>query len=279
MMAPCFRRTYESQAVRVRDLCRLAGRAFGVEAVHDLRVEIKRLRAFFDLVEACNPLFAGADQFRPIRKLFKAAAQLRETQVDSSLARDKSAAMVLRLDEYRNELKEEELRARKRFAAAAGSFNPDLFLARETAIHRALDGIDLPDLQSKAETYLQALTGELLRLKQSGPQDRKTLHRVRVLSKKTRYVLDVVQACFRPDEASLQKLNDSLRAVHQALGQWHDLQLALASVQEFYNNKAIKPLADERSYATFARVLQEDIALRLEVFEKAWGEFVRQAGT
>jgi CHAD domain-containing protein len=279
MMAPCFRQNYESQAVRVRDLCRLAGRTFGVEAVHDLRVEIKRLRAFFDLVESCNPLFAGADQFRPIRKLFKAAAPLRETQVDSSLARDKSAAMGLCLDEYRNELKEAEFRARKKFAAAAGSFDPDLFLEREMAIHRALGGIDLPGLQSKAEAYLRNLTGELLRLKQSGPQDRKTLHRVRILAKKTRYVLEVVQTCFRPDEAAFQGLNDSLRAVHQALGQWHDFQLGLASVQEFYNNKAIKPLADEPSYPGYARALQEDSALRLEAFEKAWGEFVRQAGT
>jgi len=279
MMAPCLRQSYESQAVRIRDLCRRAGRTFGVEAVHDLRVEIKRLRAFFDLVEVCNPLFAGAGQFRPIRKLFKAAAPLREIQVDSSLARDKSAAMGLRLDEYRNELKEAELRARKKFAAAAGSFDPDLFLERETAIHRALDGIDLPELQSKAEAYLQTLTGELLRLKQSGPLDRKTLHRVRILAKKTRYVLEVVQACFHPDEAALQSLNDSLRAVHQALGHWHDDRLGLASVQAFYDNKAIKPLLDEPSYPAYAQALQKDSALRLEAYEKAWGEFVRQAGT
>jgi CHAD domain-containing protein len=279
MMSPCFREIYETRAVRVRDLRRCAARTFGVETVHDLRVEIKRLRAFFDLAEACNPLFAGRAAFQPIRKLFKAAAPLREVQVDLTLARDKCAALGLRLDEYRNALKAAELRARKKFSAAAGCFDPGVFLDQETALRRVLDGIESSVLQSKTEAFFHILTGELRHLERAGPRDRQTLHRIRILAKKSRYVLEVVQACFRPGEAALQELNESLRAVHQALGQWHDLELGLASVQDFHASTAIKPLLDDHSYTVYAQALQADSGRRLEAFEKAWGEFTRRAET
>jgi CHAD domain-containing protein len=202
---------------------------------------------------------------------------LREAQVDSSLARDRGASLGLRLDEYRNELKEAELRARKRFASAARAFDPDIFLEWETDIRRALDGIEPPALQSVSEAFFRSLTVELVRLRQSGPQDRTTLHRLRILSKKARYVLEIVQACFRPDEAALQMQNDSLRAVHQELGEWHDLQLGLGSVREFCAAQAVTPLADEPSYGAYARALQAESDLRLAAFEEAWGEFVRRA--
>jgi len=269
MMPLCFREVYESKAVGVRELLGLAALGFGEEAVHDLRVEIKRLRAFFDLVEDCNRLFCGRDQFKPIRVLFKAAGSLREVQVDLSLAKAKSAALHLDLDEYRNELKGEELRARRKFAAAAADFEPGLFLEREEAISRALAGLDLPFLQSRTEAFFEKLVADLRRLKQPGG-DRTTLHKIRIQTKKTRYVLEVLQKCFRPDEARLKDLNDSLRAVHQALGQWHDLQLGLASARVFLDEKAARPLTHEDSYTAYVQALQADSDRNLGDFEKAW---------
>ena len=50
MIFDCFGQYYKSQEQKIRQNFLLAVSNFDVESIHDLRVEIKRLRAFFHLI-------------------------------------------------------------------------------------------------------------------------------------------------------------------------------------------------------------------------------------
>lgn len=272
MIPPGLFRFYESRAVAIRDLRRSARRHFGREAIHDLRVEIKRLHALFELVEACNPLFESRKQFRPFRNLFRAAGPLREAQVDLALARHWVAALDLKLDEYRSEMTAVEVRSRRAFAAAASSFHPGVLLERQESLALALAPFGPGPLRSLIEEFLWAQASRLLSLKDAASLDQLALHRIRIQAKKTRYVLEILRASSARERACWQTLNDALRAVHQPLGLWHDDQMGLGSLRAFCETSAVRPLREESSYAAYARALRQDQTLRLADFEKAWAQ-------
>ncbi len=278
MPPSCLRRTFDAEISRIRKMTGRSRRMFGLEAIHDLRVEIKRLRALFDLIEACRPRFPRRKRFKPFRRLFKAAGGLREAQVESSLARDKATSPRLDLDAYRNVLKDDELRARRRFCAAAKAFERGSSLPCRKAIDKALDGLDPRSVQTAIEARCDKLRRGLLQLKRAKLAKR-GLHAIRVRAKRMHDTLEILQGCFRPDDAALAGLNESLRAVHQALGRWHDLELAAASLRDFLANRAVRPLAEEPAYTDYARLMRADSRRHLAAFEKAWENFIRRASS
>ncbi len=274
MRASCFRRLFEKEAGQVHERAGLARHDFGVEDIHDLRVEVKRLRALLGVVKACSPGFKDRKLSKPFRRLFRSAAGLREAQVSVGLARGWAASSGLALDEYRNVLKQDEIQGRKAFAHEAARFRRN-FSSRES---EAIDGA----VKGRTDHALERLTGERLStlrrrlqgLKKPAPAKR-NLHRIRVQTKKTRYTLEVLQRCFRPDDARLTRLNRALRSIHQALGRWHDLELAAASLREFLARRAEGRLSNPGAYEAFGRFLAFEGKKRLEEFEKAWIRLTR----
>jgi CHAD domain-containing protein len=275
MPSSCLQRTYDAEASKIRKLAARSGKTFGFEEVHDLRVEVKRLRALLDVIEHCRPGFPVRERFKPFRKLFKAAGGLREAQVASSLAREKAVALQLDLDAYRNLLKSDELRERKKFSAAAKAFRRRSLGACRKAIDRALDVMGASSVQTAVEARLDELRRKVARLKRPKPVKRE-LHLLRIRSKRMHDTLEILQRCFRPDDTELEALSESLRAVHQALGRWHDLELAANSLRVFLRKRAVRPLAGEGAYAEYERALRVDRRRYLAGFKKAWEGLVRQ---
>lgn len=58
---------------------------FSISTFHQLRVEIKKLNATFELINNCIPKFKRAKTFKPFRILFKQAGKIRELQVEEAL--------------------------------------------------------------------------------------------------------------------------------------------------------------------------------------------------
>lgn len=274
MHGSCFRRLFEREAGRIFRLAGRARRDFDAEDVHDLRVEVKRLRALLGVVKACSPKFKTRKLSGPFRRLFKAAAGLREAQVGSGLAGSWAASSALRLDEYRNALKQDELKGRKVFAAEAKRFRRDLLAGVGEDVDGAVRKRTSRELERSTEKRLAALSEGLLKLKKPRPAKR-DLHRIRVQAKKTRYTLEVLQECFHPDDAGLERFNRALRSVHQALGRWHDLELASASLRGFFARRAEGPPSSPKAYEAYGRFLEFEGKKRLAEFEKAWAKLHR----
>jgi len=74
---------------------RLAFDEHSADGVHDLRVDLKRMRALFDMVEALNNGFRAKQAFKQFRGIAKHTSALRDVQVQrdviASLAADPGA--------------------------------------------------------------------------------------------------------------------------------------------------------------------------------------------
>ncbi len=76
---------YHLQIIEFQDKFQRAKTDKEEEAIHALRVSLKKIRAFFRLMEHLNPEFPQKENFKPFRKVFKEAGALRDIQVQIHL--------------------------------------------------------------------------------------------------------------------------------------------------------------------------------------------------
>lgn len=275
VMSPESLWTYYGNLQRiVEENYNLAVRFADVEGVHDMRVGIKRLRAYFNLIEWINPVFQAKQNLKPIRRLFKAAGKIRDIHVQQELMMRWATELNLEMSEYYNFLKQKETEERKRFADfARKKFDLKVFQSNWTLIQNVLSFISTEYIQYKSEERFNAQIEELIKFKEKENFVEDDYHAIRILSKETRYTLEVLQACFPPKNIWTQ-LNETLRKVHQALGRWHDDDVSLLVLDGFLLSYAGKSFFDRNSYVKFKKSLADDKLKQMAEFEQRWMDFL-----
>jgi len=273
MFPDCFFEYYQSQYQKIKKNYILSIKYFDVEGIHDLRVEIKRLRAFFNLVEWINPNFQAKQDFKKIRKLFKAAGRIRDVHVQQALARRWIDKLNLDLSEYYNFLKQKEMEARPEFSVSCKKFDLSIFKTNGNRISKLIKILPGEYAQSKTEEQFRGLIDELIKFKNKENLMEEDYHQIRILSKAARYTLEILQRCFSKSR-TLDELNEKLREVHQALGKWHDDDVGLQSLGSFMKDYAKQPFFNVNSYDEFSKKLLVEKESLLVTFEEKWNNFL-----
>jgi len=279
MIVPeCFWDYYKGQQQRIKRDYGRALQHFEIEGVHDLRVDIKRLRAYFNLIEAINPVFQAKPNFKRIRGLFKSAGPLRDVQVQQQVVLKWSQESELELSEYYNYLKQKEFTARKDFYRTSRKFDFKVFSATWTKIRHSMMYISHDYVQFKAEGRLNDLVAEVISFKNNQDFVEEDYHPIRILSKEARYTLEIIQNCY-PTQSHWEELNVSLRSLHQALGKWHDADIALLFLDGFMLEYKQPSFFNKDSYMFYFKGLQKQKKDMLEQFETNWGRFIGLIGS
>lgn len=193
------------------------------ELVHELRLSIKKLRAFHKLAgplcpEDTNDLIHVK---RRVRKLFRIAGQLRDTQVQLHLLGTYEQQTGEQYPEFGRWLLKRE---QKRMAKFGFSPQPVLPHTKAHLTHQQLGEILA---SASEETIKDVSTGVLADLISrarnlaSGHLSDRNLHRVRTLTKQVRYILSIMHRSF-PEYTFDQVHVESLREIEAVAGYWHD---------------------------------------------------------
>ncbi len=258
---------YERRVRYFADHFALASRFPASGAIHEMRVGLKRLRTFFNLVGSIEAAFAAEEAFAPARKLFRAAGKLRNLHVIEARVREASTTASLELSEYYNWLKECERREVKKFGRACRGFRKDFFGSAWKAMASYLEGRAAPGVRKRSADRLLALIREIKGERFMKPGVRR-LHFLRTRTKEARYTLEILQECgLTGDDGA--RLDERLRDVHQSLGRWHDEEVVLESLREFRKLRVPGPLVSFKSYLEFSRLTKEHKAESLAAFEAA----------
>jgi CHAD domain-containing protein len=245
-------------------------------AIHDMRVGLKRLRAFFDLVGAVDPRFKAEEVFSPARKLFRAAGRLRNLHVLEAKAREAAAGSSLELSEYYNWLKEDESREIRRFGRASRRFRGGFFASAWSTMETSFEGLAAAEIRKRAEARLLDLIREI-KAERFMRRDARRLHLLRTRAKEARYTLEILQECgLTGDEGP--RLNERLRDIHQSLGRWHDEEVVLESLREFRKGRTDGPLISFKSYLEFSRLARARKADNMACFEAGWAALLALLG-
>jgi CHAD domain-containing protein len=269
---------YHSRIARfvIRNL--IAARdCYSIEGIHDLRVGIKRWRALTVLLQAILPGFDCGNCRKELNKIFKAAGRVRDCHIQQEQIRNSRTNRNWVLSEYYNDLKKTELPVRERFVRTATGFNPQILATVETDITQATTSAQTDVMVQNAFRRLQQGMRILLRYDMPGGFPEGDLHAIRIRSKETRYLVEIIQNCLSHRQ-DLGDLNARLYGVHQALGVWHDRQVALQRLTQFLDDHRKSRARIPQAYAAFTREIRDGKEAALRAFDSAWSQLVRLAG-
>jgi len=221
------------------------------KAIHDLRVNTRRLIAILDLAKAVSGDAEIAKLQRRFKKVLKRMGPLRDTQVLLvNLSRIQQRGLVgdfkktLEQKERReiNVIRDELSRGRKQKLSKAvedvrgGFCNLQVKLGREK-VHRSIDRV----LSSRRNELLKAER----RFHRSQPISEDLLHAMRIALKKFRYVIEAAQPLL--DDSARQRAKE-MHAFQQLIGESRDVELLRAALEKWANKRgkviAVVPALD-----------------------------------
>jgi CHAD domain-containing protein len=233
---------FERRFAKMRKQYLLAAGKHDPEGVHECRVALKRLKALFRLVESVHPDFDAKKRFRGFRKLFKAFAAIRDLHIQIGIAEELSGVEEFPQERYILYLKDREEKALAGLDAFAAEFSLERLRKRGKKIERALAELDPETAGLRAGERYAALLAELLgRIGSEEPSD-DVMHDIRKRFKELHYTREVLDEVFPGGERSKKNLA-RLKKVHQALGKWHDYDVAVSSVERFAKRDGAVPAA------------------------------------
>ncbi|HSR51737.1 MAG TPA: CHAD domain-containing protein [Acidobacteriota bacterium] len=249
------------------------------EAIHQFRLCVKRLRSFYQWAETLDPEFSAKEKAAQVRALFKAAGRVRDAQVQRRLASHWQESTRISLDGYLNHLGELESEHGAPLREACHGFPEDVLSRRRQEVSDLLEGAASQDLPSALDKHLKMLVERLHEMTgqegggkaHSGDDDP---HRVRILTKRIRYASEAALSAHL-EEAGLKALIESMKALHDPLGDWHDRRVASRFAQKYLESGP--PEAEGERLKLFVQSMKEEEGGFLDAFRENWQAFVKSS--
>jgi len=216
-----------------------ASLSFGVEALHDMRVAIKRIRSVNLLLTRLHGSEMTAKcQCSSIREIFRLAGKIRDLQVQLQLVTDTSSKLGITFFAYLRYLRKQEFKATRkmRIHRQNGDISGNLTKYYECSIVliNALNNQQISD-------EMFSLVADLFELVSSmrGQQTQdENFHEIRRRLKQCQYLLTVIDH----SESKLPHVASTLKKLNKLntlLGDWHDKHVAMEMLETFMKDKLL----------------------------------------
>ena len=201
------------------------------DGIHDLRVALKRLKAFFRLIETINCDFDAAGNFKNFKKIAKNTSSLRDSQVQQIVLNETKEALGIDVNEFELFLRKIETESVEKFQTFSKKAPVKKLKASKKNINNALKNISPVLAETKVHGRFYNQRNNLIIMSRKKYLKEELLHTLRFLSKETHYTFEIAQQCFKMFEDN-EDFVRAIKKVHQTLGNWHDYYVSL----EYLNN-------------------------------------------
>lgn len=203
---------------------------FGEEDLHQLRVEIKKMRTLFSLLEGALPeRFDKKKYEKLLQKLFRPGGKLRETHMNKALVKAYNLKNSDAYIQYQEALANIHTRKLKRRLETIGGPKLDKLFRQVAEI---INNIDVTGVYQSAFEFLET---EYDVIKNLFPHisNKKILHKVRWHLKSSGYILKFV-VDLHPVPAR-KIFYDEVKTTESLIGEWHDKLVFKQSLLAFTN--------------------------------------------
>lgn len=239
---------------------------FGVEDLHRLRVEIKKLKAFFRLLNGVEEI---KFKIKPVNKIlspiFKPGGFLRETQVNQQLVK---LYRSYSLEDYNRYLSKRVRKQEKRLKKSLLNFRSADFEEFNQTVLAQLSDLPLVVIQQRAFEFINSELAEIRQLRSNMSSDR-DLHQIRTHTKALGYIAKFINQIFPTTEVS--ELLTKAKFTEKLIGNWHDRIVLRDSLMRY-----LKKHPDTADKAQIERLVSQigrqnkryvsSIAIRLDEF-------------
>jgi CHAD domain-containing protein len=194
-----------------------AGPSIEVEAIHQLRVGSKRIRAIVQLVATIDPAFDPGQSERKVARLFSAAGALRDNDVQGALAASVAEECGTEISLTAQHLASRRREAGRSYRDAASRFDIDAHAKLRRRIETSLSRLE-------EETFDTLARATLARWLRALEQDERDLHEVRKRTKEAHALASILARAGGDRRTSGAAAR--LDRLQKLLGAWHDLVVA-----------------------------------------------------
>lgn len=207
--------------------------SFDADAIHDMRVAFKRIRAVYLLAEHIDhKAFSARSNEGKLRLLFRYSGRMRDTQVQQELILRVAEEHHTTCHEYIGHLQKLENKAIRKFRDFISTIDAGYELATGAEKARMLFQQSDPET---IRTHLIRIVDELFEKAsqlRSADQSDDNLHEIRRRLKQCHYLLSTFSST-DPDLPRLKTTLKRLDKINEMLGDWHDLVVAAEYLNKF----------------------------------------------
>lgn len=248
---------FQQQQAVVEDNWQLAKAHQDMEAIHDLRLGIKRIRTLYQFLDAIsNGIFDYKLHFEELKLLFKAAGHLRDLQVQSHLFSDCQEQYpkkdFIAFYQYLQHQHDQESKA---FEAALYRFQPEGLNDSLKDAQLFLQSLETDKIWEGAFNLLEKRLKQASKLRQKVDKKSKKAHEMRSRFKQVGYLHELTQL-FYEEEQQLLKGRKRLKKISKQLGGWHDKEVLLEQLYRFCDMSA-RP--EVKPYKKLIRQLEKEV--------------------
>ena len=196
------------------------------DAVHDLRVAIRRCRSVAAVMEVVDPDSAWPEMRKLPRKLFRALGELRDTQVLEEWTRTLSTEGDPIRERLLSAFTKKETELREQAVRVTGKFDVKAWKKSERALRRRARLVPADSLAAEClalERLVAARELHTLALRTNKPAP---WHALRIGVKKFRYTVESLLP------QRYEAWGNDLKRVQDLLGEVHDLDVLVENIQE-----------------------------------------------
>ena len=206
---------------------------YDMEDIHQLRVNMKKLRAYFRFLEfATNKAFRYKYSNKLLRKSFQLAGDIRERQINLELLKnyELSEEGYLQYEKYANL---DDKNEKEKLDKAIDALNRVEF---EKIRHNFRSFFTNKDLDEKIELSQNFIRLQIEKIENilSKHEEAEKIHRIRIHLKTIKPILLILASI--PESKFGEVQYQSLKYTEDAIGAWHDRVVLLISLNQFLSD-------------------------------------------
>lgn len=207
-----------------------------LDAVHDLRVSIRRMNAVLAKIEQFDPTVMVHRCAGELKTLMKPLGKLRDLHVQVEWVEKTFRIIGPGLNEYLKKLWARERRLGKKIISLTSNFTPAACATLHGEIQALAGPVDEARFLDISRRIMDELYASLAGMREaaSAANNAEALHAMRICLKKYRYTAEILKpALGRGSRAVLKKMH----ALQTVLGDIHDFDVLIARLARFARGK------------------------------------------
>ena len=227
------------------------------EAIHQMRVAIKRIRTIQKLKKHINfPTIIDEEQYKTIKTIFADSGRLRDLQIQQSLLNNYSKKLKFSYSELSGHLKNRETELTNRLNKTISNTDFSRFLEIPEPAESMDDLDDKTDLENESLDFLKKKIDNIRKLIFTLDQD-KYVHDLRKQVKQLFFILQFLKNHFPKSLVSGHSLK-TLKVVGEKIGDWNDRDVFLVMLNAYIAEKPEDYLLENAEYRILQYVLTEE---------------------
>ncbi|MBV6480085.1 MAG: hypothetical protein HGGPFJEG_02919 [Ignavibacteria bacterium] len=204
----------------------------GVNNIHNIRVNIKKLRALYKLLERLSgKMFSEKQHAILFKKIFRETGKLRDIQIKTKILDNyKSAESVKKLIGYIDASKEQALKSIRNSLA---DFNFQKYSESENLVKELITELPSAEIENECVKFIIRSAKKIKRHLES-EKSTEQIHEIRKLLKELHAASDILFLI--KESKALKNFLKLVKNTEENLGKWHDNIILLVSLSEFFNN-------------------------------------------